>query len=71
MSMNVGLFDRFIRFALGAMLLYIGIGLNPDTALGYGLDAVGAIAILSGVFGFCGLYRLLGIDTRKTSSEAE
>jgi len=66
--MNVGLLDRFIRFALGAMLLYAGIGLNPNATVGYGLDAVGAIAILTGIFGFCGLYRLLGINTRSASN---
>ncbi|NER78408.1 MAG: DUF2892 domain-containing protein [Leptolyngbya sp. SIO1D8] len=40
------------------------MGVYPGSALGIGLDVIGAIAALTGLFGFCGLYKLLGMNTR-------
>ncbi len=66
MFSNVGTTDRVARLVLGSILLYLGLGLFPGSALGIGLIIAGAIASLTGLFGFCGLYQLLGINTRKT-----
>ena len=68
MVSNVGILDRLIRFVLAAILLYLGLTLYSGSALGIVLDIVGAIAFLTGLVGFCGLYRLLGISTCNTDS---
>ncbi|MEO0535613.1 MAG: DUF2892 domain-containing protein [Cyanobacteria bacterium P01_A01_bin.123] len=60
---NVGILDRMIRFMLAGGLLYLGLSVYSGSALGIGLDVTGAIAALTGLFGFCGLYSLLGINT--------
>ncbi|NER83722.1 MAG: DUF2892 domain-containing protein, partial [Leptolyngbya sp. SIO1D8] len=64
MTSNVGMIDRIIRLMLALVLLYLGLGVYPGSALGIGLDVIGAIAALTGLFGFCGLYKLLGMNTR-------
>ena len=63
MANNVGIFDRLVRFILAGGLLYLGLSVYPHSALGIGLDVVGAIAAITGLLGFCGLYKLLGINT--------
>jgi hypothetical protein len=59
MKLNEGTFDRVIRVVLGVVLLYLGI---MSVAGGWGivLDVLGAIALITGVVGFCPLYKLLG-----------
>ena len=64
---NVGLIDRMIRFVLAGGLLYQGLNTYAGSAFGIGLDVVGAVALLTGLVGFCGLYRLLGINTCKSN----
>ena len=63
MISNVGKIDRIIRLMLAVGLLYLGLGVFPSSALGMSLDIVAAIAFLTGLIGFCGLYQLLGINT--------
>jgi len=65
---NVGGIDRILRLLVAIALLYLGLQVYADSALGIGLDVVGAIAAFSGLFGFCGLYSLLGINTRKVDN---
>jgi hypothetical protein len=65
MIQNVGGLDRWIRLALAAVLFYLGLGLYAGSALGTGLVIAGAIAAITGLLGFCGLYRVLGISTHK------
>jgi Protein of unknown function (DUF2892) len=64
MLSNVGNLDRIIRFLLAAIFLYGGLSLYSGTALGIGLDVASALLIISASIGFCGIYRLLGINTR-------
>ena len=66
MISNVGKIDRIIRLILAAGLLYLGLGVFSGSALGIGLDIVAAIAFLTGLIGFCGLYQLLGIQRHFT-----
>lgn len=65
MTGNVGIFDRLVRLAIAAVLIYLGLVTFASSSLGIGLDFLGLIAAFTGLFGFCGLYRLLGISTRK------
>ena len=69
MSINIGTFDRILRAALGALLLWL--------ALGSGVAAFdgGAVQIIAGLIGLvllvtaalriCPLYALFGIRTCK------
>lgn len=56
---NVGKVDRIIRIILGILLVgnvFVGI----QTVIGW----VGLILIVTGLFGTCPLYSIIGINTR-------
>lgn len=56
---NTGNLDRIIRVVVGALLVgNVFVGLQ--TVVGW----VGLILIVTGLFGTCPVYSLLGIDTR-------
>jgi uncharacterized membrane protein HdeD (DUF308 family) len=56
---NVGKLDRIIRVILGILLVgNVFIGLQ--TVIGW----VGLILIITGLFGICPLYSLIGINTK-------
>jgi outer membrane lipoprotein SlyB len=63
MGVNEGKVDRIIRVVLGLVLGYLafqGVGGGVGTWI---FGVLGAVAFLTGVSGFCGLYRLVGIRT--------
>ena len=63
MIVNEGTTDRVIRVILGLVLgflAYRGVG---GTAGTWVLGIVGAVSFLTGLTGFCLVYRLLGIQT--------
>lgn len=64
MSSNIGNVDRIVRFTVAAGLLYAGLNLYQGSSLGIGLDVAAGLLTFSAAFGFCGLYRLLGINTK-------
>lgn len=56
---NVGKVDRIIRIVLGILLVgnvFVGV----QTVIGW----VGLILIVTGLFGTCPLYLIIGINTR-------
>ena len=55
---NEGTLDRTIRVIAGLAILSLTV-FGPRTLWGL----VGAIPLLTGIFGFCPLYRILGIRT--------
>lgn len=58
MKTNVGGIDRGLRIAVGASLIAWAAAFDgPMVAY------LGVIPLLTGVFGMCGLYSLLGINT--------
>jgi hypothetical protein len=61
MSMNEGTLDRAIRIVLGLALLTLTIA-GPRTSIGL----IGVVPLLTGIVGFCPLYRLVGIRTCPT-----
>jgi amino acid transporter len=67
MKRNVGLIDRLVRLFLASALFYLGLFLYNGTALGVGFVVVGTIVLATALVGFCGLYRLLGIQTNQAS----
>ena len=56
---NVGRKDKNIRIAVGLVLIVVGF-LFADSFL---LTLVGAVVLATGIFSFCGLYQLLGMNT--------
>lgn len=67
MKKNMGNFDRILRSAIAITLL----ALNAKGLISGGV-AVGAVIIsivffLTGLFGFCPVYELFGISSRKTT----
>lgn len=66
---NVGIVDRLLRSLVAVVLLYFGLLVYAGSTLGIVLDIVGGIALLTGIFGSCALYGLLGINTRKPNQD--
>jgi Inner membrane protein YgaP-like, transmembrane domain len=58
---NEGTVDRVVRVALGVALLSLTV-LGPKTPWGL----VGIVPLATGLFGFCPLYRILGVNTCST-----
>jgi DUF2892 family protein len=63
MSRNEGTIDRILRVLVGLGLISLAF-FGPHTAWGY----LGLIPLLTGVFGICPLYAVLGIRTCRTGS---
>lgn len=57
---NEGTLDRTIRIILGVALIAL-VFTGPHTLWGL----VGVVPLLTGLVGFCPLYRLVGIDTSR------
>ncbi len=66
MKMNVGSMDRLIRLLFASVLFYLGLFLYSGTGLGIVFVGLGGILLVTALFGFCGLYRILGIHTNRT-----
>ena len=59
MEINVGSTERLLRIIVGVVI--IGLGLYFQSWWG----VVGIIPLLTGLFRFCPLYKMLGMNTRK------
>lgn len=69
MKTNVGTVDRAVRLVLAVVLLSLGLVLYSGSALGIGLVVAGAVLLVTGLVGFCGLYSLLGLHTNQTRKQ--
>jgi len=59
MKRNVGGADKYARIIIGALLVIVGtVGIANLV-----VTIVGLVVMGTGVFRFCGAYKLLGIDT--------
>jgi hypothetical protein len=58
MKMNAGTIDRILRVLIGIGLLSLALT-GPKTAFGY----IGIIPVLTGLFGYCPVYTVLGVNT--------
>ena len=65
--LNEGQWDRSVRMLAGMLLVAAGwtLASNP---LGVALFVIGAIALGTGIVGWCPAYTLFGISTMKTSA---
>jgi hypothetical protein len=61
MKANVGGFDQALRIMIGLVLVIMAIG-GVIGAWGY----LGLLVTATGVVGFCGAYRLIGVNTCST-----
>jgi hypothetical protein len=69
---NVGNLDRAIRVLLGVvLLLVVPLGLAGPSSSSVWFGAAGLAVLLTGVFGQCVTYRLLGISTAKRRAANE
>ena len=60
MPCNEGRFDRLLRVIAGLVLIAL-VFVGPQSAWGW----IGVVPLLTGIFGFCPAYKLLGINTCK------
>ena len=58
MHINENTIDRAVRIVLGLALLALAI-VGPRTWIGF----IGILPLVTGIVGFCPLYRLVGIST--------
>lgn len=62
--------DRLIRVALGAVMLYLGFGGVVTGAASTLLKVLGFLPLLTGLSGYCPAYTLFGVSTcRATARE--
>lgn len=65
MKQNESMTDRIIRVVAGVVLLALGLFSHSSMTLRIIFDVLGAIALFTGLTGFCGIYALLHISTKK------
>ena len=65
MKPNEGTIDRAIRLVIAAVLIGVGLGVVRGPG-GIAMAAVGAIPLLTGLIGYCPLYTVFGINTRRS-----
>jgi uncharacterized membrane protein len=65
MKTNENGIDRIIRGIAGVALLAVGLVFVKGT-LGIVLAVVGAVLLVTGILGFCPIYALLHIGTKKS-----
>lgn len=66
MNTNVGSVDRVIRFLFAAVLFSLSLVIYSGSWVGTLLLVAGAVMLATALFGFCGLYSLLGINTQQS-----
>jgi len=63
MSVNMGFVDRFARVLLGLALIAYAVPIGfPATGWNW-IGWIGIVPLLTGIFGLCPLYSMLGIST--------
>lgn len=62
MIRNLGKLDRWLRIAFGGGLLCLALS-GPHTAWGW----LGIVPLMTGIFGFCPLYSMMGWTTERPS----
>jgi hypothetical protein len=67
--LNEGDWDRTVRILGGILLLGVGWGFGAG-AIGTVLIAIGAIALGTGLVGWCPAYTACGVSTRKAPAPA-
>jgi len=63
---NVGGIDKILRIIVGLALIAM-VFIGPKTVWGW----IGIVPLITGLFNFCPLYPLIGINTCKTNTNTE
>jgi len=63
--MNEAGWDRILRVIVGILLLALGFGGVVVGTLGLVFNIIGALLVVTGLVGYCPIYGLLKIKTRK------
>lgn len=63
MKMNVGTLDRVLRVLIGVVLAVLYFNGTVAGGLGVTLLVVGLVLILTALFKFCPIYRVLGLNS--------
>jgi Protein of unknown function (DUF2892) len=64
LEINEAPIDRAVRIVLGIALAAVALGGAVSAPLLYGVWIVAAIALVTGIVGFCPLYALLRVSTK-------
>lgn len=67
MKKNVGSVDTIIRVAIAVALIAVAFLMNVGATLQIVLLVLAGVALLTGIVGFCPLYRLIGVRTCKVT----
>lgn len=62
---NVGVLDRRIRLAIGAIFLVIGVGAEAGVTIKVVFFLLAAVGLITGFAQFCPLWALFGVNTCK------
>lgn len=65
LKMNMSTSERFIRIIIGGALLMLATYVPMGMVLAWILVVVGVILMLTGLAGFCPVWSMLGINTKK------
>jgi len=65
MKQNESVTDRIIRVVAGVVFLALALFSHSSMTLRGILGLLGAIALFTGITGFCGLYTLFHFSTKK------
>ncbi len=65
MKQNENMTDRIIRVVAGVVLLALGLFSHSSMTLRVIFDILAAIALFTGLTGFCPLYTLFHFSTKK------
>ena len=67
---NVGSTDRVIRIIIGLVLIaspyLLDLALWDNQTVKILIQVVGAILVFTGATRFCALYKIIGVDTKKS-----
>lgn len=71
MACNLGGIERAIRLVLGIALIAVGYFVAIPQSAAVAAYLVGAIALVTGIAGFCPAWKLFGINTCGTNTPAK
>lgn len=71
MPCNLGLTERTIRVIVGGTLVTIGYLADISAGAVIAVYLVGAVALVSGIAGFCPAWKLMGINTCRANEPAK